>query len=59
MIITSVIHLTVINSLISGNVVEETQLIYNDWLSHVVRKYRNPKVEGYQIEWLIGPVPIK
>lgn len=41
---------------IRGDLVDEVQQVFNEWISQVVRIY---KTENYvEFEWLVGPIPI-
>ena len=45
-----------ITNVIRGEHVEEVHQQFNEWISQVVRVYKNEKF--VELEWLVGPIPI-
>lgn len=43
-------------SVVRGKLVEEVHQIFNDYISQVVRVYKNEKL--VEFEWLVGPIPV-
>ncbi|CRK93801.1 CLUMA_CG007329, isoform A [Clunio marinus] len=41
---------------IRGDQVDEVHQVFNDWISQVVRVYKNEKF--IEFEWLVGPIPV-
>lgn len=44
-------------SVVRGELVEEVHQVFNDYISQVVRVYKNEKL--VEFEWLVGPIPVE
>uniref|UniRef100_A0A336M0Y1 Alpha-mannosidase n=1 Tax=Culicoides sonorensis TaxID=179676 RepID=A0A336M0Y1_CULSO len=42
---------------VRGDHVEEVRQIFNDWISQIIRVYR--EFEYIEFEWLVGPIPVE